>query len=394
MRTLVASVSIALAALYASGAVYFYVQERWARSPAEASAQAISDLQHPEATLLVVRQALSSPKPSDDQLARLHRLLRQAPSFYQPPLLLADYYANRAEHPAVVHQSFVLALDRFPANGRLQLAYGEWLLTARSDLAAWTAINSTQSEPSDPLNLAESYLRTAAQLEPALTDRVLTAAQRYQVPPNRWAELVPDDDRGRNALLTALFSSEHDVQAFVLLREMLVTSQDPSFFRQATHWALQRGDARLGLEAALKWQDAEAKSTASNSFEWAIFVSRAHLLLGDTDAAYQVFRSALQQIEESSGVSSRASLELLCSMGNEYLNRGDIVLAESLFAEASTLSPSYTPATLGLARISRRSGSNERAIAQYQKVLRLDPNNTEAERELARLVTTTNLWNP
>ncbi len=79
-------------------------------------------------------------------------------------------------------------------------------------------------------------------------------------------------------------------------------------------------------------------------------------------------------------------------MGGEYLNRGEIVLAESLFAEASALSPSYTPATLGLARISHRSGNNERAIAQYQKVLRVDPNNAEAERELARLVT--DLWNP
>ena len=293
-----------------------------------------------------------------------------------------------------MNQSFALALNRFPANGRLHLAYGEWLLTARSDLAAWTAINSSQSDPIDPLDLAENHLRTAAQREPELTDRVLTAAQRYHVPPNRWAQLVPHDVRGQNTLLAVLFRSEHDTEAFVLLREMLVTSDDPSFFRQATHWALQKGDARLGLEAALKWQDAEAKSTASNSFQWAIFVSRAHLLLGDAAAAYQVFRSALQQIEKTSGVSSRASLELLCSMGNEYLNRGDVVLAESLFAEASTLSPSYTPATLGLARISHRSGNNEQAMAQYQKVLRLDPNNAEAEREIARLVTTTNLWNP
>ena len=394
MRTLVAGLSILLAGLYTGGAAFFYVQERWARSPSEASAQAISNVHHPEATLRVVRQALSSPKPSDDQLPRLHRLLRQAPSFYQPPLLLAHYYANRVENPAVVHQSFVLALNRFPANGRLHLAFGEWLLTARSDLAAWMAINSTQNERTDPAHLAESYLRTAAQLEPALTDRVLAAAERYQVPPERWGELVPDDDLGRNTLLSVLFRSEHDAEAFTLLREMLTTSRDPRFFRRATQWALQRGEAKLGLEAALEWRDAEASSGTSNSFQWAVFVSRAHLLLDDTNAAYESFRSALKQIEQASGASSRASLELLCSMGNEYLNRGDVVLAESLFAEASTLSPSYTPAALGLARISNRSGNNEQAIAHYQKVLRADPGNAEAERELARLVTTTNLWNP
>ena len=334
----------------------------------EASAQAISDLHHPEATLRVVRQELSSPTPSNNQLARLHRLLRQVPSF---PFTNARYslpITTRAVsriRPLSINPSSSPSIAFPPMGGftsRTESGYSRpaptWRLGRRS--------TKVSLEPLDPLDLAKSYLRTAAQLEPALTDRVLAAAERYQVPPNRWGDLVPGNDLGRNTLLSSLFGSKHDAEAFTLLREMLVTSQDLRFFRQATQWALQRGQARLGLEAALKWQDA---------------------------TAYQSFRSALKQIEKASGVSSRASLELLCSMGNEYLNRGDIVLAESLFAEASTLSPSYAPATLGLAKISRRSGNNEQAIAQYQRVLRVDPNNAEAERELARLVTTTNLWN-
>ncbi len=392
MRTLVASVSIVLAAIYAIGAVYFYFQERWARSPLEASARALSELHHPEATLGVVRLEASKRTPSHEQLPRLHQFLRQAPSFYQPPLFLAQYYANRVEQPAVVRKSFELALGRFPANGRLHASYAEWVLTARSDLAGWMAFANSEGESTDPLVVAESHFRTAVQLEPVLTDRVLTALDRHHIPPRRWIDFVPNDDRGRHQLLAFLFRAGHDRQALVLLREILVTSQDLEFLRQATHWALQRGGARLGLEAALKWQKAERRNTGPNSFRWALPVSRAHFALGDPDAAYQTFRSAMKQIEQASGASSRASLELLCSMGNEYLNRGEIVLAESLFAEASALSPSYTPATLGLARISRRSGNDERAIAQYQKVLRVDPNNAEAERELARLVT--NLWNP
>jgi tetratricopeptide (TPR) repeat protein len=143
----------------------------------------------------------------------------------------------------------------------------------------------------------------------------------------------------------------------------------------------------LALQAALEWQRVEEDDPQPDSFEWALYVSRAHMALDDPDAAYQSFRETLKRIESSSGTSSQIGLELLCAMAYEYLGHGEVFLAESLFTEATTLSPTYTPATLGLARIFSRAGDEAAAIEQYQRVLRVEPNHPEAERELQQLLT-------
>ncbi len=73
-------------------------------------------------------------------------------------------------------------------------------------------------------------------------------------------------------------------------------------------------------------------------------------------------------------------------MGEEYLRLRRLILAESVFTEATNYSPSYARALLGLARTHRQSGNETLAIEYYQKVLRVDPDNTSAERELGNLV--------
>ena len=385
MRTLVAGVSVVLAAFYAAGAGYFYFQERWARNPSELTAADFSSLHHPEATLGLVRLELQRNLPSEELSGGLERLLQQAPSFYLPPLLLALHHADRMDQPAAVSQGFQTAIGRFPANGRLHAAYAGWLLAAHSDLAAWVAISDT-NVPSDPLPLAENHIRTALELEPALTGELLTTLHRHGVPADRWAELVPDDELAQRQLVSVLFGGKHDTQALALLREMLTKPQEVTFLRQATGWALRRGEPRLALEAALQWQRVEEQDSEPDSFEWALYVSRAHLALDDLDTAYQSFRETLKRIESSSGTSSKIGLELLCAMAYEYLGHGEAVLAESLFMEATTLAPNYAPASLGLARIFRRSGDEAAAIEQYQKVLRVDPSHPEAERELQQLL--------
>jgi Tfp pilus assembly protein PilF len=385
MRALFASVSLILAVLYAAGAVYFYSQEYWARNPSELSAADFDSLQHPEATLGLVRIELQRSVPSADVEIGLERLMHQAPSFYQPPLLLALHHADRMDEPALVRHGFETAIARFPANGRLHAAYAEWLLSARSDLAAWAAISDT-NVPQDPLPLAEDHIRVALELEPALTGELLNTMHRYGVPAGRWAELIPDDDLAQRELVAALFAGEHDAQALVLLRSLLTQPQDESFLRQATGWALQRGEPELALQAALAWQRIEEEDPKPDSYQWALYVARAHLALDDPDAAYQSFRDTLKRIESSSGTSSQIGLELLCAMAYEYLSRGETFLAESLFTEATTLSPTYTPAILGLARILLRAGDEAAAIEQYQRVLREEPNHPEAERELQQLL--------
>jgi Tfp pilus assembly protein PilF len=385
MRALFASVSLVLAVLYAAGAVYFYSQEHWARNPSELSAADFDSLQHPEATLGLVRMELQRSVPSAEVEIGLERLMHQAPSFYQPPLLLALHHADRMDEPALVRHGFETAIARFPANGRLHAAYAEWLLSARSDLAAWAAISDT-NVPQDPLPLAEDHIRVALELEPALTGELLTTLQRHGVPADSWAELIPAGELAERQLVWALFSGKHDAQGLALLGNMLTKPQDVAFLREATGWALQRGEPKLALQAALEWQRIDEEDPEPDSYQWAIYVARAHLALDDPDAAYHSFRNTLKRIEATSGTSSRIGLELLCAMAYEYLSRGETFLAESLFTEATTLSPTYTPANLGLARIFHRSGDETAAIEQYQKVLRDEPNHPEAERELQQLL--------
>ena len=385
MRTLFAGVCLVLAICYGAGAVFFYSQEHSARNPAGLTAADLPAIHHPEATLGFVRLKLQRNLASEDLSSALQRLLLQAPSFYQPPLLLALYHADRMDEPDIVKRGFETALYRFPANGRLHATYAEWLLSVRSDLAAWSALGESGA-PTDPLPLAETHIRTALELEPSLTWAVLTAVSRHSVPADRWSALAPSDQQAQRHLLSVLFGGGHDAQALALLREMLTKPQDIAFLRQATGWALQRGEPELALQAATKWEAAEEEDTNPNTFEWALYVSRAHLALDNPDAAYRSFRDTLKRIESSSGTSSHVGLELLCDMAYEYLGHGEAVLAESLFMEATTLAPNYAPASLGLARVFRRAGDEAAAIEQYQRVLRAEPNHAEAERELQQIL--------
>jgi Tfp pilus assembly protein PilF len=74
-------------------------------------------------------------------------------------------------------------------------------------------------------------------------------------------------------------------------------------------------------------------------------------------------------------------------MGNEFLRRRRIVLAESIFTEATSYSPTYVAALLGLARTYSYSGQDEKAMEHYDKLLGVDPDNAAAQRELIPLLT-------
>jgi cytochrome c-type biogenesis protein CcmH/NrfG len=73
-------------------------------------------------------------------------------------------------------------------------------------------------------------------------------------------------------------------------------------------------------------------------------------------------------------------------MGEEYLRRGHVVVAEALFQQAVARRSSYVPALLGLARSLRRTGDELEAVKTYEEVLRLEPDNASARQELASLL--------
>jgi tetratricopeptide (TPR) repeat protein len=297
--------------------------------------------------------------------------------------LLAAYHANRLEEPERTRAAFEATLERYPANGRLHLAYAQWLWTSPSiPPGQWGSRAGLRDL--DVATVAEEHLATAIRLEPDLTGQGLELLRRQQVPPERWVEIFPDQKSVRWELLKGFAEAGRQREAVTLLKETIDDWNDIAHLRQAAFWALEWGDAGFALEAARLWQEAERRPGGSKTsyYQAGLFLAKAHLELGETDEAFRVFRAALGEV----GASSPVGLDLLCSMANEYYRRGQVVLAQSLFTEATAGSPNHVPSRLGLARTSRRMGNDLEAVEHYQKVLQLEPDNAAAEKELGELL--------
>jgi tetratricopeptide (TPR) repeat protein len=168
---------------------------------------------------------------------------------------------------------------------------------------------------------------------------------------------------------------------------MLPWLSDPSAFRDAASWALEWGQPDVALEVAQRWQQLEdERGRGSHTIGPGLLTARIHLVRGDLEAADAVFRATRERAEKIAGPSSLPVLELLCALGYEHLSRGRTALAESLFAEAAVLAPAHVPALLGLARTYSHGRQTASAIEQYERLLRLEPGNAEAERELGQLL--------
>lgn len=385
MRRLVAVVVAALAVLYGGVAFHLFVQERWAVEIP--SALDPDSVQNPEVALGLAQTRFEANRFREEELELVRRALRQAPSFYQPSFLLATFYASRMEKPEAVRAAYEAALARYPANGRLQLSYGTWLLESRASLDGWRSA----SEPGamrDPLPEAESHLRKAMELEPELSWTALRALSRNRVPPSRWGALVPEHPLARTHLLDALFQAGELDSVWESLGEGLLSSRDPNVLRRIVRWGLEGGRPEIALRAAESWKKLveQSRGEGPDLLEPVLWVSRAHLALGQEEAAYDVLAATLERVEAKLGATSRTSLELLCAMGEEYLSRGQVVTAEALFQQAVSRRSSYVPALLGLARSLRRAGDDPGAVNRYEEVLRLEPGNVAARQELRSLL--------
>lgn len=369
MRVVLLAACLALAGLYGRFAFYLYSQESWARS--ETPSPPPSHHRHPGGLTAYVRHEFTQNNYSGQLLPFIHEAIVAAPSSFQPPFLLAAFYANRLEEPERVRRAFEAALTRSPTNGRLHLEYAAWLYATLADQAA----------------LAEGHVKTALHLEPELAGRGIRLLRDRGVPPDRWADLVPDGVRAGPDMLRALIEGGREQEALPLLRKLVESPGAEDFYPQAARWARDLGDPQLAIEIARRWQAVEAERRPA---EPGLFIAAVQLQVGDLDAAYSTFRQTLKATEKRFGGGSVPALELICSMGYEYLGRGQMLLAESLFTEAAALGPRYAPATLGLARIAQRRGDVAGAIAHYERVLAMDPGNKEAKRELQPLLLKSN----
>lgn len=372
MRFVIVAALTLVSIAYGSGALYLYEQERWARHPSSETGAA--RLRHPEALLGHIRGAFASDNFSNDVLPLLYAALEETPASYQSAFLLAAFHANRLEYPYRVRKSFEAALARYPANGRLHLTYARWLL-----------MSTSRSE--ETLPEAEQHIREALRLEPELTRAGIELLIESELPAARWVDLVPSDSQARRELIPALLRAGRRKQALDLLSREVEVCRDTSFLRQAILWAEESEAAELAMHSARRWRELELASSSIGRGYAQATQKVAQLLLrsGDLEGAYANVRDALDRLDEAQGA-PLAAAELLCSMGYEYLQRGQEVMAESLFLEAKDRAPYYAPAVVGLARTYRKRQDLAAAVAQYREALLLDPESAEARRELAEVV--------
>jgi hypothetical protein len=173
------------------------------------------------------------------------------------------------------------------------------------------------------------------------------------VPPARWGALVPEDPLARTHLLDALFQAGAIDSVWESLGEDLLSSRDPNVLRRIVRWGLEGKRPEVALRAAESWKKLveESRGEGPDLLEPVLWVSRAHLALGQEEAAYETLSATLERVEAKLGATSRTSLDLLCAMGEEYLKRDQVVTAEALFQQAVSRRSTYVPALLGLARV-------------------------------------------
>jgi Tfp pilus assembly protein PilF len=382
MRLALLSLFLAAGAIYSTAAWHSYREEINARGNGAPSPP--GGFAHPEANLRILREAIETNDYTDRLLPNIERSLEEAPSFYQPPLLMAAFHANRLERPELTRRSFEAALERFPSNGRLHLTYAEWLLIPRAN-APYRAFRAEAGSESRALALER--LTSATTLEPDLTKQALDLMLRFRVPLSQWADRLPRSESTKVLILDAVARASEDREARArLLTEFLATASTVELHRRITSYAEKWGEPDLAAQAASRWREAAIAAGAGPDIVRAtVTVARYLLGSGDSDRAYRLLRDTLTLLEERR-LPSESALELLCLLAEEYRRRRQHAMAQGLYSEAVAMSPYYAPAYLGLARNYRALGDVENARRELEEVLAFDPSNADAARELEELL--------
>jgi Tfp pilus assembly protein PilF len=387
MRLLLLSLFAACGIAYGYLAFRSYEEERLARESSSTSTVSPDFTAiHPEANLRVLREAMERDDYSDALLPHLETALEEAPASYQAPLLMAAFYANRMERPDLIRRSFEAALARFPTNGRLHLSFAEWLLTPRETAPYRAYRDDDPSGRGEAQKRALDEIQRATALEPDLTRQALAVLIRFQTPVADWADKLPRTDATRALMLEALDRSPGDRETRKrLLSEFLAEGSSVELFRSLDYYADRWNEPEIALGAAERWRETALDQGMGSELARATStLARRELDGNEEEEAYRLLRETLATMEERN-LPSESALELLCSLGDVYLNRRQAGTAQGLFSEAVARSRDYVPAYLGLARTYQASGDLESAARELERALSLDPSNARALRQMEEI---------
>ena len=385
MRLFILSVVALFGGLYAYAAFDVFQEEQGAQDPGAVAVTVLGPPRHPEANLQHLRASFASGEYSNELKPYLDRALEQAPSFYQSPLLLAAFYANRLEQPERVEQSFEAAISRFPANGRLHLTFAEWLLTPRMT-APYRAYRETEADRIvSREGRALEHIAIATRLEPELDRRTLELLARFRVPFEAWDDLIPREHRKTSLVLRVVDKTLRDsAKRKMLLERFLSEAKDVVALRSIESYADAWGEPEIALEAARQWHALALEQSPSRDVTRATLRLATHYFeRGESDRAYELLRTTLMLFEKQE--LSEPSADLLMEVARLYSRHRRFAMAESLFMEAATLAPYRTSVYLGLARIYRATGELDAARRELDHVLELDPSHEAARSMIAQI---------
>ena len=77
---------------------------------------------------------------------------------------------------------------------------------------------------------------------------------------------------------------------------------------------------------------------------------------------------------------------IICSIGQVYLEQGDLIKAEEFFMEVLKTNPDWTSAMNSLGNLSYIKNNPDAAIEWYKKALEIDENDSQALKGLARVL--------
>ena len=260
----------------------------------------------------------------------------------------------------------------------MHLTFAEWLLTPRAT-APYRAYRAETGPSDDEVReRAIRHVARATSLEPELTRQALDLLLRFRVLMNTWADVLPDDETTRQLILQAADRAPRDRD----IRRQLLTSYlsdavGGATLRTVALFGRKWDEPQIALAASERWHQLALESGVGPELTRAtLSLARECLDNAQPERAYRIVRSTLTAMEERGF--AQDSAELLVRMGDIYLARGRVAMAQSLFTEAATLFPFHAPAYLGLAHAHQRAGDRDDAIRELRRVLELDPENNQA----------------